>query len=63
MAKLLVSAPIDRCIMITIDPDTGQRNPAILRTVVERFDNFIASRCSPAALGTIRVGDRVRLQG
>jgi hypothetical protein len=31
--------------------------------VVERFDNFIASRCSPAALGTIRVGDRVRLQG
>jgi uncharacterized protein len=61
-AKLLVSSPIDRCVMITIDPDTGARNPAILRTVVERFDNFIASRCSPAALGTIAVGDRVRLQ-
>lgn len=60
-AKLLVSAPIDRCVMITIDPDTGERNPAILKTVVERFDNLIASRCSPAALGTIRVGDRVRL--
>jgi uncharacterized protein len=61
-AKLLVSSPIDRCVMITIDPDTGERNPAILRTVVERFDNFIASRCSPAALGTIKVGDRVRLE-
>jgi uncharacterized protein len=60
-AKLLVSSPIDRCVMITIDPDTGERNPAILRTVVERFDNFIASRCSPAGLGRIRVGDRVRL--
>jgi uncharacterized protein len=61
-AKLLVSAPIDRCVMITIDPETGERNPAILRTVVERFDNFIASRCSPAALGTIQIGDRVRLE-
>lgn len=60
--RLLVSSPIDRCAMITIDPDTGERNPAILKTVVERFDNFIASRCSPAALGTIRVGDRVRLE-
>jgi len=60
--KLLVSAPIDRCVMITIDPDTGERNPAILRTVVETFDNFIASRCSPAALGRINVGDRVRLE-
>jgi len=61
-ARLLVSSPIDRCVMITIDPDTGERNPAILRTVVERFDNFIASRCSPAALGTITLGDRVRLE-
>lgn len=61
-AKLLVSAPIDRCVMITIDPDTGERNPAILRTVVEKFDNFIASRCSPAALGRISIGDRVRLE-
>lgn len=62
VAKLLVSAPIDRCVMITIDPDTGERNPAILRTVVEKFDNFIASRCSPAALGRIKIGDRVRLE-
>lgn len=61
-ARLLVSAPIDRCVMITIDPDTGERNPKILRTVVEQFDNFIASRCSPSRLGTIRVGDRVRLE-
>jgi uncharacterized protein len=61
-ARLLVSAPIDRCVMITIDPDTGERNPRILKTVVDRFDNFIASRCSPAALGTIKVGDRVRLE-
>lgn len=61
-ARLLVSAPIDRCVMITIDPDTGERNPKILKTVVDRFDNFIASRCSPAALGIIKVGDRVRLQ-
>ncbi len=61
-ARLLVSAPIDRCAMITIDPDTGERNPAILRTVVEKFDNFIASRCSPAALGRINIGDRVRLE-
>lgn len=61
-AKLLVSAPIDRCVMTTIDPDTGERNPAILRTVVEKFGNFIASRCSPAALGTIAIGDRVYLQ-
>ncbi len=61
-AKLRVSAPIDRCVMISIDPDTGIRNPAILRHVVERFNNHIGSRCSPETPGTIAIGDRVRLE-
>lgn len=60
-AKLHVSVPIDRCMMITIDPDTAERDARILRHVAQDFDNEIGVYCATAAVGTISVGDRVRL--
>lgn len=59
--KLRVNVPIDRCVMITIDPETGMRDPAILRRVVEDFGNEIGVRCATETPGTIAIGDRVRL--
>lgn len=60
-AKLRLNAPIDRCVMITIDPDAGTRDPAILRRVVHDFNNEVGVRCATEATGAIAVGDRVRL--
>jgi uncharacterized protein len=59
--KLRVCTPIDRCVMITIDPENATRDPAILRRVVEEFNNEIGVHCVTEATGTISVGDRVRL--
>jgi uncharacterized protein YcbX len=59
--KLRADVPIDRCVMITIDPETGIRDPALLRGVVEDFNNEIGVRCVTGAIGTISVGDTVRL--
>lgn len=60
-ARLRVSVAIDRCVMITIDPNTGARDPSILRRVVEDFANEIGVRCVTETTGTIAVGDAVRL--
>lgn len=58
--KLRLTAPIDRCSMITLDPDTAARTPAIQRHVVESFDNHIGVYATTGAIGTIAVGDTVR---
>jgi uncharacterized protein YcbX len=59
--RMIVHYPIDRCVMVTIDPDTGVRTPAVLKTVVRDFDNRIGVYASAARTGTIRLGDTVRL--
>jgi len=47
--------------MTTIDPDTLDVNPAVLRDIVRRFDNKLALDAEVIRGGTIRVGDRVTL--
>jgi uncharacterized protein YcbX len=48
-----------RCHMTTIDPDTLEVNPAVLRDIVRRFDNKLALDAEVVRGGTIRVGDEV----
>ena len=50
-----------RCAMTTIDPDTLQVNPDVLRDIVRRFDNQLALNADVVRGGTIRVGDAVAL--
>jgi uncharacterized protein len=50
-----------RCHMTTIDPDTLEVNPTVLRDIVRRFDNKLALDAEVIRRGTIRVGDRVTL--
>lgn len=59
--RLRINTPIDRCVMITIDPEVGTRDPAILRRVVGAFNNEIGVRCSVEATGTTSIDDCVRL--
>lgn len=60
-AELLLADGIPRCAMITIDPDTADRAPPVLRTVAQRFDNLIGIYASPARPGIIREGATVHL--
>lgn len=50
-----------RCIMTTIDPDTGEQDLDVLRTIRHRFDGTMALDCWVARGGRIRIGDRVEL--
>ncbi|TPG52283.1 MOSC domain-containing protein [Roseomonas nepalensis] len=60
-AQLLVNAGIPRCALITIDPDTAERDPSVMRTVARSFGNKVGVYCATARPGVIRLGDRVRL--
>jgi uncharacterized protein YcbX len=51
-----------RCVMTTIDPDTLERDPSVLRDLVERFEGTFALDCAVVRAGTIRVGDEVELR-
>ncbi len=54
---------IPRCAMVAIDAATAAKDPAVLRTVVQRFGNRIGTYCAVYRPGVLRVGDRVRLAG
>ena len=60
-AMLQCADPIPRCAIVTIDPDTGAREPRVLRTVAQAFGNAYGIYASPARPGLIRVGDAVRI--
>jgi MOSC domain-containing protein len=50
-----------RCAMTTIDPDTLQVNPEVLRDIVRRFDNQLALNADIIRGGIVQVGDPVEL--
>lgn len=58
--RLMLGNPIPRCALITIDPVTATRDPAVMRTVAQGFGNLVGAYGSTARAGTIRVGDPVR---
>jgi uncharacterized protein YcbX len=62
-AELLLADAIPRCALITIDPDTGVRDPAVMRTVAREFGNLIGIYALPARPGIVRLGDAVYLSG
>jgi uncharacterized protein YcbX len=53
--------PIARCVIVTIDPATGAKEPRVLRTVAQAFGNAYGVYAGPARPGLIRIGDPVRL--
>ena len=48
-----------RCPMTTVDPDTLQREPEVLRDIGRRFGGRLALNADVVHAGTIRVGDPV----
>lgn len=60
---LAIAEGIPRCAMVTLDPDSAQRDATVLRTVAQRCGNVAGIYASTARTGWIRVGDPVRLVG
>jgi uncharacterized protein YcbX len=50
-----------RCPMTTVDPDTLERDPDVLRDIARRFGGRLALNAGVLAEGRIAVGDEVRL--
>jgi uncharacterized protein len=50
-----------RCPMTTVDPDTLERDPEVLKDIGRRFGGRIALNAEVLRPGLIRVGDEVRL--
>jgi uncharacterized protein len=53
--------PIQRCVIVTIDPETGAKEPRVLRTVAQQFGSCYGVYAGPTRPGLIRIGDPVRL--
>jgi uncharacterized protein YcbX len=54
--------PDQRCVMVTIDPVTLHRNPAILRAIARERDNRLGVYGSTVEPGQVAVGDPVELE-
>lgn len=50
-----------RCVVTTIDPDTGAQDVEVLKTINREFDGKVALNCWVAHAGEVRVGDAVAL--
>ena len=47
----------DRCTMTTVDPDTFERDPEVLKEIVRRFGGRLALDADVVRGGTVRIGD------
>ena len=61
-AHIGVHSVRQRCIVTTIDPDTGAQDLNVLRRIRHRFGNAIALNAWVISPGTIHLGDPVTLQ-
>jgi uncharacterized protein YcbX len=58
-AVLIGREPCERCGVVTIDPDTIEIRPDVLRRVNEEFDGIMGIYCAVAEPGAITLGDAV----
>jgi uncharacterized protein YcbX len=60
-AVVLMDSLRGRCPMTTVDPDTLERDPEVLRDIARRFRGRLALNSEVLVPGRIAVGDEVRL--
>ena len=59
--RMRVDQRDQRCVMVTIDPDTLARDPAILRAIARERDTRFGVYGSTVEPGRVAVGDPVEL--
>lgn len=52
-----------RCMMVNLDPELAEQNPAVLRAIVRERETCAGLYASVEAIGTIQVGDPVYFVG
>jgi uncharacterized protein YcbX len=50
-----------RCMMVNLNPDTGEQNPAVLRTITQSHQRQAGLYANVVRPGTIRVNDSIRM--
>ena len=60
--RIAITEPDDRCAMITVDPDTAETNPAVLRAVATEHGNKAGIYGVVLTPGAVRPGDPIRLE-
>ncbi|AMA73366.1 MULTISPECIES: MOSC domain-containing protein [Aneurinibacillus] len=60
-AELEIKRHCERCMMITINPDTCAFDPSLLKTVVRERNNYFGVYASVIKTGEIKVGDKIYL--
>lgn len=61
--RIRLNRRIERCTMITLDPDTSEKQPDLLRHVAQTRANCVGVHATPERQGKLRVGDVVRWWG
>jgi uncharacterized protein len=61
--EIMVTDRDPRCKMITLDPDTGQANPEVMRHVAKHHDGTAGVYAAVLVEGIIRAGDAIELLG
>jgi len=56
-----IDEPNERCVMITIDPDTAAQDPTLGKLVSDRFGNDVGHYGAPVRTGRLSAGDPVFL--
>jgi MOSC domain-containing protein len=57
MARVAITEPDQRCVMITLDPESTESNPAILKCVVQRHNRCAGVYGTVLTPGEVRTGD------
>lgn len=60
-AMMMVLERDPRCKLMSLDPDTSEHNPEVLRKVAQAHDNFAGVYCAVLVEGLLRKGDLIEL--
>jgi uncharacterized protein YcbX len=60
-ATMMVLERDPRCKMISLDPETGEHNPEVLRKVAQAHDNYAGLYCAVLVEGLLKKGDLIEL--
>ncbi len=60
-AELMILERDPRCKMISLDPETGEHNPQVLRRVAQAHSNYAGVYAAVLVEGVLRKGDSVQL--
>ena len=60
-ATIMVLERDPRCKLLSLDPDTGEHNPKVLRRVAQAHDNFAGVYCAVLVEGLLKKGDLIEL--